>query len=313
MKLAFVMDPISKISYKKDSTLAIMIEAQQSEHEIYYIEPHDLYFDMEIPSCITSSISVQYKASGWFQKDTPFVTGLDFFDVILMRQDPPFDMNYVNNTYILEAALNLGVKVFNNPAALRDDNEKLSILRYPNLITQTIVSSSKSIIEKFINNHKEVVIKPLGLMGGQGIERIKLGDKNLDNLLNKISEKQEKMMIQKFIPEVFEGDKRVLLIDGEDCGFAVSRIPQGDDFRGNLAAGGKAEVVELNERDKEIIQSIKPDLEKKGIMIAGIDILGNYLTEINITSPTCFRELMDIKEINLAKKLIEKIESNFNG
>lgn len=313
MKLAFVMDPISKISYKKDSTLAMMIEAQQSEHEIYYVEPNDLYFDMEIPSCITSSISVQYEASGWFQKDTPFVTGLDFFDVILMRQDPPFDMNYVNNTYILEAALNLGVKVFNNPAALRDDNEKLSILRYPNLITQTIVSSSKSIIEKFINNHNEVVIKPLGLMGGQGIERIKLGDKNLDNLLNKISEKQEKMMIQKFIPEVFEGDKRVLLIDGEDCGFAVSRIPQGDDFRGNLAAGGKAEVVELNERDKEIIQSIKPDLEKKGIMIAGIDILGNYLTEINITSPTCFRELMDIKEINLAKKLIEKIESNFNG
>ena len=313
MKLAFVMDPISKIAYKKDSTLAMMIEAQQSEHEIYYVEPHDLYFDMEIPSCITSSISVQYKESGWFQKDTPFVTGLDFFDVILMRQDPPFDMNYVNNTYILEAALNLGVKVFNNPAALRDDNEKLSILRYPNLITQTIVSSSKSIIEKFINNHNEVVIKPLGLMGGQGIERIKLGDKNLDNLLNKISEKQEKMMIQKFIPEVFEGDKRVLLIDGEDCGFAVSRIPQGDDFRGNLAAGGKAEVVELNERDQEIIQSIKPDLEKKGIMIAGIDILGNYLTEINITSPTCFRELMEIKEINLAKKLIEKIESNFNG
>lgn len=313
MKLAFVMDPISKISYKKDSTLAMMIEAQQAEHEIYYVEPNDLYFDMEIPSCITSSISVQYKESGWFQKDTPFVTGLDFFDVILMRQDPPFDMNYVNNTYILEAALNLGVKVFNNPAALRDDNEKLSILRYPNLITQTIVSSSKSIIEKFINNHNEVVIKPLGLMGGQGIERIKLGDKNLDNLLNKIREKQEKMMIQKFIPEVFEGDKRVLLIDGEDCGFAVSRIPQGDDFRGNLAAGGKAEVVELNERDKEIIQSIKPDLEKKGIMIAGIDILGNYLTEINITSPTCFRELMDIKEINLAKKLIEKIESNFNG
>ena len=313
MKLAFVMDPISKISYKKDSTLAMMIEAQKSEHEIYYVEPHDLYFDMELPSCITSSISVQYKASEWFQKDTPFVTGLDFFDVILMRQDPPFDMNYVNNTYILEAALNLGVKVLNNPAALRDDNEKLSILRYPNLITQTIVSSSKSIIEKFINNHNEVVIKPLGLMGGQGIERIKLGDKNLDNLLDKISEKQEKMMIQKFIPEVFEGDKRVLLIDGEDCGFAVSRIPQGDDFRGNLAAGGKAEVVELNKRDKEIIQSIKPDLEKKGIMIAGIDILGNYLTEINITSPTCFRELMDIKEINLAKKLIEKIESNFNG
>ena len=312
MKLAFVMDPISKISYKKDSTLAMMIEAQQSEHEIYYVEPHDLYFDMEIPSCITSSISVQYKASEWFQKDTPFVTGLDFFDVILMRQDPPFDMNYVNNTYILEAALNLGVRVFNNPSSLRDYNEKLSILSYPNLITKTIVSSSKSIIEKFINNHNEVVIKPLGLMGGQGIERIKLGDKNLDNLLNKISEKQEKMMIQKFIPEVFEGDKRVLLIDGEDCGFAVSRIPQGDDFRGNLAAGGKAEVVELNERDKEIIQSIKPDLEKKGIMIAGIDILGNYLTEINITSPTCFRELMDIKEINLAKKLIEKIESNFN-
>ena len=311
MKLAFVMDPISKIAYKKDSTLAMMIEAQQSEHEIYYVEPHDLYFDMEIPSCITSSISVQYEELEWFQKDTPFVTGLDFFDVILMRQDPPFDMNYVNNTYILEAALNLGVKVFNNPAALRDDNEKLSILRYPNLITQTIVSSSKSIIEKFINNHNEVVIKPLGLMGGQGIERIKLGDKNLDNLLNKISEKQEKMMIQKFIPEVFEGDKRVILISGEHCGFSVTRIPQGDDFRGNLAAGGKAEVRELNDRDLEIVSAIKPKLIEQRVLVAGIDILGSFLTEINITSPTCFRELYDQQGINLAKDLIQQIEQTF--
>tara|TARA_B100001248_G_scaffold106379_1_gene79313 strand:+ start:279 stop:1214 length:936 start_codon:yes stop_codon:yes gene_type:complete len=311
MKLAFVMDPISKISYKKDSTLAMMVEAQEKGHEIFYIEPNCLFFNSDKPCAEFSAISVKYQESGWYKKGENNISSLDFFDAILMRQDPPFDMDYVNNTYILEAAKKFGVKVFNDPKALRDNNEKLAILDYPSLITETIVSSSKEIIKGFIERNSEVVIKPLGLMGGEGIRRLHHKDADLLATLELIDQKKEKMMVQKFIPEVFEGDKRVILISGEDCGFSVNRIPQGDDFRGNLAAGGKAEVRELNDRDFEIISTIKPKLIEQGILVAGIDILGSFLTEINITSPTCFRELYDQQGINLAKDLIQQIEKTF--
>ena len=311
MKLAFVMDPISQISYRKDSTLAMMIEAQEKGHEIFYIEPNCLFFDSDKPCAEFSSISVKYEESNWYEKGESNTSSLDFFDAILMRQDPPFNMEYINNTYILESASKLGVKVFNDPKALRDNNEKLAILDYPSLITNTIVSSSKEIIKDFIDRNSEVVIKPLGLMGGEGIKRLHKKDANLLKTLESIDKKKEKMMVQKFIPEVFEGDKRVILISGEDCGFSVTRIPQGDDFRGNLAAGGKAEVRELNDRDFEIISAIKPKLIEQGILVAGIDILGSFLTEINITSPTCFRELYDQQGINLAKDLIERVEKAF--
>ena len=311
MKLAFVMDPISKISYRKDSTLAMMIEAQEKKHEIFYIEPNCLFFDSDKPCAEFSSIFVKYDESNWYEKGEKKTTSLNFFDAILMRQDPPFNMDYINNTYILEAASKLGVKVFNDPKVLRDNNEKLAILDYPSLITDTIVSSSKKIIEDFIDKNTEVVIKPLGLMGGEGIRRFHREDTDLLETLDFIDQKKEKMMVQKFIPEVFEGDKRVILISGEDCGFSVTRIPQGDDFRGNLAVGGKAEVRELNDRDFEIVNAIKPKLIKQGILVAGIDILGSFLTEINITSPTCFRELYDQQGINLAKDLIEQIEKAF--
>ena len=311
MKLAFVMDPISKISYRKDSTLAMMIEAQEKKHEIFYIEPNCLFFDSDKPCAEFSSIFVKYDESNWYEKGEKKTKSLNFFDAILMRQDPPFNMDYINNTYILEAASKLGVKVFNDPKVLRDNNEKLAILDYPSLITDTIVSSSKKIIEDFIDKNSEVVIKPLGLMGGEGIRRFHREDTDLLETLDFIDQKKEKMMVQKFIPEVFEGDKRVILISGEDCGFSVTRIPQGDDFRGNLAVGGKAEVRELNDRDFEIVNAIKPKLIKQGILVAGIDILGSFLTEINITSPTCFRELYDQQGINLAKDLIEQIEKAF--
>ena len=311
MKLAFVMDPISEISYKKDSTLAMMVEAQEKGHEIFYIEPNWLFFNSNKPCAEFSPISVKYEESNWYEKGENKISTLDFFDAILMRQDPPFDMGYINNTYILEAASKLGVKVVNNPKALRDNNEKLAILDYPSLITETIVSSSKKIIKDFIDSNLEVVIKPLGLMGGEGIRRLNYQDVDLVTTLDLIDQKKEKMMVQKFIPEVFEGDKRVILIAGEDCDFSVTRIPQGDDFRGNLAAGGKAEVRKLNKRDFEIISAIKPKLIEQGVLVAGIDILGSFLTEINITSPTCFRELYDQKGINLARDLIEQIEQAF--
>jgi glutathione synthase len=192
MKLAFVMDPISQISYKKDSTLAMMVEAQEKGHEIFYIEPNCLFFNSDKPCAEFSPISVKYEESSWYEKGENNISSLNFFDAILMRQDPPFDMDFINNTYILEAATKLGVKVFNHPKALRDNNEKLAILDYPSLITDTIVSSSKEIIKDFIDKNSEVVIKPLGLMGGEGIKRLHHDDLDLIETIDLIDQKKRK-------------------------------------------------------------------------------------------------------------------------
>ena len=309
MKIAFVMDPISEISYKKDSTLAMMIEAQILGHEIFYIEPEDLFLEANKALCLYSPITVEYNAQSWFVLKESRKGSLNIFDVILMRQDPPFDMGFIQNTYILEKANNKNTLVVNNPSALRNRNEKLSILNYPDLISDTLVSSSFQILEDFIQKHKEVVLKPLGLMGGEKIARVNASMTDLNQIVRDLTEEgREKIMAQKFIEEVFEGDKRVLLIDGEHFGKAVIRIPQGDDFRGNLAAGARAQVVDLSERDIEIVDALKKDLINQGVVLAGIDIVGSFLTEINITSPTCLRELNDMGDINLAKKFIERLE-----
>ena len=306
------MDDIEKIDYEFDTSFLIGYEAQERGYDIFYYNPKDLFIKENTIQASGYYLELLLDEKNYFNfKSNKIIAKLEDFQFVFLRQDPPFDMDFINNTYILEAATKLGVKVFNHPKALRDNNEKLAILDYPSLITDTIVSSSKEIIKDFIDKNSEVVIKPLGLMGGDGIKRLHHEDSDLLETLDLIDQKKEKMMIQKFIPEVFEGDKRVILISGKDCGFSVTRIPQGDDFRGNLAAGGKAEVRELNDRDLEIVNAIKPKLIEKGILVAGIDILGSFLTEINITSPTCFRELYDQQGINLAKDLIEQIEKAF--
>ena len=310
MKIAVVMDPISKINYKKDSTLLLLNEAQKRNHQLFYIEPQDLFFKGDIPSAICSDISVKMNPENWFALENEREISIKDVDVVLMRQDPPFDMEYVVNTYILEAAEQEGVHVINKPSTLRSFNEKISILEYLEFCTETIVSSNRNIITNFIKKNKKVVLKPLNLMGGQGVIKLDNNDKDLqDSISNATDNHKQKVMVQTFIDKVYEGDRRILIIDGMPSQFAVVRTPSDGEFRGNLAAGGIATTEILNDRDKFIAKSLSSDLIKRGVSIAGIDIVGGYLTEINITCPTCFRELQDQQGINLASNFFDYVES----
>jgi glutathione synthase len=310
MKIAVVMDPISKINYKKDSTLLLLNEAQKRNHQLFYIEPQDLFFKGDVPSAICSDISVKMNPENWFSLENEREISIKDVDVVLMRQDPPFDMEYVVNTYILEAAEQEGVHVINKPSTLRSFNEKISILEYLEFCTETIVSSNRNIITNFIKKNKKVVLKPLNLMGGQGVIKLDNNDKDLqDSISNATDNNKQKVMVQTFIDKVYEGDRRILIIDGMPSEFAVVRTPSDGEFRGNLAAGGIATTEILNDRDKFIAKSLSSDLIKRGVSIAGIDIVGGYLTEINITCPTCFRELQDQQGINLASNFFDYVES----
>ena len=226
MKIAVVMDPISKINYKKDSTLLLLNEAQKRNHQLFYIEPQDLFFKGDIPSAICSDISVKMNPENWFALENEREISIKDVDVVLMRQDPPFDMEYVVNTYILEAAEQEGVHVINKPSTLRSFNEKISILEYLEFCTETIVSSNRNIITNFIKKNKKVVLKPLNLMGGQGVIKLDNNDKDLqDSISNATDNHKQKVMVQTFIDKVYEGDRRILIIDGMPSEFAVVRTP----------------------------------------------------------------------------------------
>ena len=305
-KIGIVMNPISEIYFTKDSTLLLMHELQNQDKELFYINKDDLFFSNQTPMAMGQKVNVFMNENKWFDLQPLQKIELTSLDLILMRQDPPFDMNFINNTYVLEAAENQGLKVINKPSSLRTFNEKLSILNYPDLITDTIVTSNKTLMEEFINIHKKIVLKPLGLMGGDGIEIVT--PENSSKVLKQFSvNSSEMIMMQKFIDDVYSGDRRILLINGNLPKSVVLRMPPDGDFRGNLAIGGTAKTEPLNERDIEIANFIKDDLLKQGIFIAGLDIVGGFLTEINITCPTCFRELFDQTEENLAKVFVDQL------
>jgi len=306
-KIGIVMNSIAEINFKKDSTLLLMSELQNQGKELYYIENLNLYFSNQTPMAVAQKIEVFMNENKWFDLEDPEKIELASLDLVLMRQDPPFDMNFINNTYVLEAAENKGLKVVNRPSSLRTFNEKLSILNYPSFITDTVVTSKKSLMEEFINIHKRVVLKPLGLMGGNGVQIVNTD--NCSEVLNSMPfDNSEMLMLQKFIDDVYLGDRRILIINGNLPESVVLRKPPEGDFRGNLAIGGTATTETLNERDKEIASVIGKDLLKQGIFIAGLDVVGGFLTEINITCPTCFRELLDQTGENLAKSFVDQLE-----
>lgn len=306
-KIGIVMNSIAEINFQKDSTLLLMSELQNQGKELYYIENLNLYLSNQTPMAIAQKIEVFMNENKWFDLEDQEKIELASLDLVLMRQDPPFDMNFINNTYVLEAAENKGLKVVNRPSSLRTFNEKLSILNYPSFITDTLVTSKKSLMEEFINTHKRVVSKPLGLMGGDGVQIINADD-SIEFLSNISSDNSEMLMLQKFIDEVYLGDRRILLINGNLPESVVLRKPPEGDFRGNLAIGGTASTEILNERDKEIASVIGKDLIEQGISIAGLDVVGGFLTEINITCPTCFRELLDQTGENLAESFVDQLE-----
>ena len=308
------MDPIESINFKKDSTLAMMLEAQSREHELFYMTPDSLYINESGAFALAKKINVKNEPTGWFDFKEEIQIKLSELDVILMRQDPPFNSNFIYNTYVLESAEREGVLVINKPASLRDCNEKVFATEFPECCTPFLVTSDPSLLRSFVDDHKDAVIKPLDGMGGSSIFRIRSSDPNLNVILETVTESYTtKVMIQTYIPEIVDGDKRILLINGTPMNAAVARVPAEGELRGNLAAGASAVARSLTEKDLWICEQVGPKLKELGLVLVGLDIIGDYLTEINVTSPTCFREYESLCDINVAFNFLEALEGLYEN
>ena len=314
MKLLFILDPLETLKIKKDTSFAMMSEAQTRGHEIWVCLQSDLVWDQGKISIDATHIEILGEQAQWYQEITSETKTPSDFDSAIMRKDPPFDMEYIYSTYLLELAEAEGLKVFNKPSAIRDHNEKLSIARYPEFIAPTIVTRNLSAIKSFIKDHDQVILKPLDGMGGSSIFRTSESDPNLGVILETLSGvSRESIMAQRFIPEISEGDKRLLLIDGKPAEYALARIPQGQDHRGNLAAGGKGKAMPLTDREREIANTIGPGLASRGLLLVGLDVIGGFLTEVNVTSPTCMREIHEQTGFNVAGMFIDALEQKIQN
>ncbi|MDG2090084.1 MAG: glutathione synthase [Gammaproteobacteria bacterium] len=308
VKLAVVMDPIQDITVKKDSTLAMLIAAQEKGWNLAYMEQTDLYLDDGIAMAETRTLTVADDKQNWFALGDSIRQKLSDFDVILMRKDPPFDNEYIYTTYILEAAEQQGTLIVNKPQSLRDCNEKVFATQFPQCCTPVLVASSPTLLREFYDQHEDVIFKPLDGMGGSSIFRIKPGDPNLSVIIETLTDfGKNQIMAQKFIPEIKTGDKRILMIDGQPVNYALARIPAPNETRGNLAAGGSSRGIPLTDRDRWICEQIGPTLKNKGLIFVGLDVIGDYLTEINVTSPTCIRELDSAFDLDIGGDLMECI------
>jgi len=308
LKIGVVMDPIGDINFKKDSTMAMLFEAQSRGWTLYYMEQADLYIAHDTARAEMKHLKVFDDANHWHQMDEAEDLPLDFLDAILMRKDPPFDMNYIYSTYILEKAEEKGTLIINKPQSLRDANEKLFTNNFAECMPPTLVSSQAKHIKIFYQEHKDIILKPLDGMGGASVFRIKLGDTNLSVIIETLTEYGTKLiMAQRFIPEITQGDKRILLVNGEPVPYALARIPAKGETRANLAAGGEGVGVELTDRDRWICEQVAPLLKTKGLIFVGLDVIGDYLTEVNVTSPTCIRQLDKQYNINISALLMDWI------
>lgn len=308
VKLAVVMDPISTISFKKDTSLAMLIAAQERGWELFYIEQDGLYLDDGVAMARMQSLSVKMDPQDWFSLEPIVNTPLADMDVVLMRKDPPFDNEFIYSTYILEQAERSGTLIVNKPQSLRDCNEKVFATQFPQCCPPVLVARNSVLLKEFYAEHKDVIFKPLDGMGGSSIFRIKPGDPNLSVIIETLTDYgKQQIMAQKFIPEITQGDKRILMVDGKSVGYALARIPAKNETRGNLAAGGTAKGVEMTERDHWICEQIGPTLKEKGLIFVGLDVIGDYLTEINVTSPTCVRELNAAFDLDIAGDLMDCI------
>jgi glutathione synthase len=311
IKLGVVMDPISSIKINKDSTFAMLLEAQARGWELYYMEMEDLYMQDSVCCAFMRLLQVKDDDSGWFTLGLGRSQPLKELDVVLMRKDPPVDMEYYHATQMLERAEAEGVLVVNKPGALRDANEKLFTAWFGNCTCPTLVSRNLQQLKEFLMQQQDIIVKPLDAMGGASIFRIKVNDPNTNVILETLTQQGHcYAMAQSFIPEIKQGDKRILLVDGEPIPYALARIPPKGETRGNLAVGGKGVGVELTERDYWICQQVAPTLKEQGLVFVGLDVIGDYLTEVNVTSPTCIRELDAQYGINISAKLMDYIESH---
>ena len=307
--LAVLMDDISSIKPIKDSSFAMMLEAQKRGWEIYTFDSPDMFYEDGKVVANARKTFVRDSEIDWYECDDEEVLPLNKTDVVFMRKDPPFDMDYIYATYLLEQAEDGGVLVVNKPSSLRDANEKLFALNFPGCIPETLVSSSIQKLSEFISDIKTAVVKPLDGMGGTDIFKLTKGDKNIEEVLLKITNQGSRyIMAQEFLPEIKEGDKRILLINGKPVDYALARMPAEGSFKGNLAAGAKGIGQPLSERDRYLCAQIAPMLIEKGLIFVGLDVIGDYITEINVTSPTCIRELDSQFNLNISSMLLDEVE-----
>lgn len=310
MKFLFIADPLQGFSVKKETTLAMMDVAHSAGHQIWYCQIEDLKSLQGLIKADCQNLRVERGNSVWYEVLSSELHELTYFDFVIMRKDPPFDMNFVTATWFLSEAVRQGARVLNAPDALRNHSEKLALLEFMEFAPPTIISHSLSDIKDFHQQYQDVIIKPLDGMGGMGIFRVKNDGLNLASIVEILGNMGERaLMVQKFVPEIVDGDKRVLLIGGEPVPFSLARIPQVGEVRGNLAAGGKGIAQKLTAKEFDIASKLGPILAKRGLHLVGLDFIGGYLTEINVTSPTCFVEITEQTGHDVAKQWLKNLEN----
>ncbi|MEO6918167.1 MAG: glutathione synthase [Collimonas sp.] len=310
MKIAFLADPLNTFKTYKDSTYAMMVEAVKRGHTLYAFEQKDMALESGIVTANVVKVTLTGDDKDWYRASAPAAMFLSEFDAILLRKDPPFDMEYIYTTYLLELAETQGARVFNKPQAIRDHNEKLAIAQFAKYTSPTLVTRDAARLRAFHEEHQDVILKPLDGMGGAGIFRVRQDGLNLGSIIETLTDNGNRtIMIQRFIPEIVAGDKRVLVIGGKVVPFSLARIPQGSEVRGNLAAGGIGVAQPLTARDREIGEALGPVLSQRGLLLVGLDVIGDYLTEVNVTSPTCFQEIKQQAGFDVAAMFIDALEA----
>jgi len=309
MKIAFIVDPLDEFKIYKDSTFAMMREAAARQHELHVLQQEGLVWHNGVVTGHAQRLHLIGDKQAWYRVEAPHATPLKDFDAVLMRKDPPFDMEYLYSTYLLEFAQAQGARVFNDPRAIRDCNEKLTIARFPQFTAPTLVTSRAELIHEFFATHGDIILKPLDGMGGASVFRIHRQDPNLNVIIETVTHYGRRtVMAQRFIPAIADGDKRILLIGGKPVPYALARIPKPGETRGNLAAGGTGVARELTPRDREIAETLAPLLGAQGLLLVGLDVIGDFLTEVNVTSPTCFQEIMEQTKCNVAGLMLDALE-----
>jgi len=313
MKIAFAADPLSDFNLKKDSTYAMMREAAARGHELHAFGHSDMIVSDGRVLVNVSRIALTGEAGSWFRVEEQRLRPLSDVDVVVERTDPPFNMEYIYATYLLELAESQGARVVNRPAAIRNHNEKLAITGFPQFTAPTLVTSDAAQVRAFHAAHRDIILKPLDGMGGTGIFRVREDGMNLGAITETLTaDGTRTIMVQRYIPEIVDGDRRVLLIGGQVVPFCLARVPQAGEVRGNLAAGGTGIALPISAREREIGEALAPVLQERGLMLVGLDVIGHYLTEINVTSPTCFQEIRQQTGFDVAGMFIDTLENLHN-
>ncbi len=316
MKLAFIIDQLDSIKTSKDSSFAMICEAIARNHQVYVLYQHDIVLINHRVTGFSRTLTLTdtLQDGHWYKTSAISAIPLQQFDAVLMRKDPPFDLEYIYSTYLLELAEVQGAFVINSPRGIRDHNEKLAIAKFPRFVVPILVTSQAHLIREFLNDHQDIILKPLDGMGGASVFRVHSADHNINVILETLTHYGTRtIMAQRYIPEIAQGDKRILLIAGKAVPYALARIPKPGETRGNLAAGGTGKTQPLSARDQEIAESLGPELVKHGLMLVGLDVIGDHLTEINVTSPTGMQEITQQTGFNVAGIMLDAIEAGIRN